>query len=172
MWSPAVGKFGGKLFKHIFFYTLNLSKCLILILAFSILKRVQGPITVCYHTGYNICKSEMKSQFELENHGNVMKTKETGHSDVVKTFFSLDPFKISFQQNQQDFMRHLSFWQSPWLWHSRFVVVSLVGLRPSEPPFLGGKGAAMCPPTPWGSPSAPHFQGIKIAYKSTSYNII
>lgn len=78
---------GEKLFRHKFFCTLDLSKCFILILAFSILKRVQGPITVCYHTGYNICKSKMKSQFELENHGNVMKTKETGHSDVVKTFF-------------------------------------------------------------------------------------
>lgn len=68
-------------------------------------------------------------------------------------------------------MRHFSFWQSPWLWHSRFVVVSLVGLRHSEPPLLGKKGVQSVP-TLWGSPSAPPFQGIKITYKASSYNII
>lgn len=87
------GKFF-KLFLFIFLKkTLDLSKCLVLILAFSILKRVQSPITVCYRAEYNICKSKMKSRFELENHGNVIKTKETGHSNVVKTFF----FSGSFQ---------------------------------------------------------------------------
>lgn len=71
----------------LFLTTLDLSECLVLILALSILKTVQGPITVCYHTEYNICKGKMKSRFELENHGHVIKTKEMGHSDVVKTFF-------------------------------------------------------------------------------------
>lgn len=82
----------------------------------------------------------MKSRFELENHSNVIKTKETGRSNVVKTFFfSLVPFKISFQQNQPDFMRHFSFWQSPWLWRSSFVMVSLAGLIRFVPAFLGGE---------------------------------
>lgn len=103
-----------------FFLTSDLSECLLLTLAFSILKTVQSPITVCYCTEYNICKSKMKSRFELENHGRVIKTKETGHSDVVKTPFSLVPFKISLQQNQPDFTRHFSSWQSPSLWRSSF----------------------------------------------------
>lgn len=86
--SAAVVKFSIKEnSSNISFLTLDLSECLVLILAFSILKTVQGPITLCYRTEYNICKSKMKSRFELENHSNVIKTKETGHSDVVRTFF-------------------------------------------------------------------------------------
>lgn len=69
-------------------------------------------------------------------------------------------------------MRHFSFWQSPWLCRSSFVVVSLAGLVRSVPPFLGGETGVQCVPQPspplgiksTGSPSQPHFPDIKIVY--------
>jgi len=70
-----------------FFFNFRFISCLVLILAFSVLKAVQSPLTARYRADDNTRKSKTKSRFELENHGNVIKTKETGHSDAVRTFF-------------------------------------------------------------------------------------